>query len=169
MFRKMLVYLLLAYPITQHKLPLLRTHGLLRRLSHFLTLQYRRRDQGRQRGSRQPGYNFDEGNTRFVCRSHRPWSEFDEGNPRSQRRSPQPRHKFGYGVPVSNAAPLNHVKGACASRAVPSSHASRINEDVWTARHPPKRTCSPSLLSDHVVAIGLRCGKANSKNTSSRP
>ena len=50
-----------------------------------------------QRGSPQPGYNFDDGNTRFVCRSPRPWSEFGEGNPRSQHRSPQPRHKFGDG------------------------------------------------------------------------
>ena len=30
-----------------------------------------------------------------------------------------------------------------------------------TARRPPKRTCSPALPSDHVVAVGLRCGKAN--------
>ena len=31
-FHKIFVYLLLACPITQHKLPLLRTHGFLRRL-----------------------------------------------------------------------------------------------------------------------------------------
>ena len=31
------------------------------------------------------------------------------------------------------------------------------------ARRPPNQTCSPSRLSDHVVAVGLRCGKANSK------
>ena len=30
-------------------------------------------------------------------------------------------------------------------------------------RRPPKGTCSPSPLSDHVVGVGLRCGKANSK------
>ena len=66
MFRKMLVYLLPARPITRHKLHLLRAHGLLHRLSHILTLQYRRREPVSQRGSPQPGYNFDEGNTRLV-------------------------------------------------------------------------------------------------------
>ena len=64
---------------------------------------------------------------------------------------------------VSNAAPLNHGKGACASRAAPPSHASRSIEDAATARGPPKRTCSPSPLSNQVVAVGLRCEKANSK------
>ena len=37
---------------------------------------------GHHRGggdSRQPGYNFDDGNTRFVRRSPRPCSEFGEG------------------------------------------------------------------------------------------
>ena len=31
------------------------------------------------------------------------------------------------------------------------------------ARRPPKRTCSSSPLSEHVVAVGLRCEKANSR------
>ena len=62
---------------------------------------------------------------------------------------------------VSNAAPLNH--GTCASRAAPLSHASLSNEDAATARRPPRRTCSPSPRSDQVVAVGLRCGKANTK------
>ena len=64
---------------------------------------------------------------------------------------------------VPNAAPLNHGKGACTSRAAPPSHASRTNEAAATARRPPTRTCSPSPLSSHVVAVGLRCGKANTK------
>ena len=37
------------------------------------------------------------------------------------------------------------------------------NEDAATARRPPTRTCSPSPRSDQVVAVGLRCGKANTK------
>ena len=41
-------------------------------------------------------------------------------------------------------------------------HASRSNTAAATARRPPKRTCSPSPLSDHLVAVDLRCGKANS-------
>ena len=69
---------------------------------------------------------------------------------------------------VSNAAPLNHGRGACASGAAPPSHASHSNEDAATARGPPSRTFSPSPRSDQVVAVGLRCGKAN-YNTSCRP
>ena len=44
MVRKMLVYLLPACPITRHKLPRLRAHGLLRRLLQILTVQYRQRE-----------------------------------------------------------------------------------------------------------------------------
>ena len=46
-------------------------------------------NQCRQRGSRQPRYNFDEGSTRLVSRSPRPWCDFGEANPHSQRRSPR--------------------------------------------------------------------------------
>ena len=41
LFRKILVYLLPACLVTQHKLPLLRPHGLLRHLLQILTAQYR--------------------------------------------------------------------------------------------------------------------------------
>ena len=44
LFRKMPVYLLPACSITQHNLPLLRDHGLLRRPLQILTVQYRRRE-----------------------------------------------------------------------------------------------------------------------------
>ena len=71
--------------------------------------------------------------------------------------------KSATGVRFSNATPLNHGKEACASRAAPPSHASRSNESAATARRPPKRTCSPLPLSDHVRAVSLRYGKANSK------
>ena len=67
------------------------------------------------------------------------------------------------GVRVSNVAPVNHVKGVCALHAAHPSHASRSNEAAATARRPPKRTCSPPPFSDHLVAVGLRCGKANTK------
>jgi len=40
----MLVHLLPACPITQHKLPLFRAHGHLSRLSHIFMVQYRRRE-----------------------------------------------------------------------------------------------------------------------------
>ena len=64
-------------------------------------------------------------------------------------------------VRASSVAPLNHGKGACPSRAASLSHASRSNEAAATALRSPKRTCSPPLLPDHVVAVGLRCGKTN--------
>ena len=41
LFRKILVYLLPACLVTQHKLPLLRPHGFLRHLLQILTAQYR--------------------------------------------------------------------------------------------------------------------------------
>ena len=66
-------------------------------------------------------------------------------------------------VLVSGAALLNHGTGACASRAVPPSHASSSNEADARARRSTKRTCSPPSLPDHMLAVGLRCGKANSK------
>ena len=43
LFHEMLLHLLPACPITHHKLPLFRAHGDLRRLSHILEVQYRRR------------------------------------------------------------------------------------------------------------------------------
>ena len=46
---------------------------------------------------------------------------------------------------------------------LPPGHALRSNETAATARRPPKQTCSPSPLSVQVVAVGLRCGKANTK------
>ena len=67
------------------------------------------------------------------------------------------------GACVLNAAPFNHAKGACDSRASPPSLALRSNEAAATARRPPTRTCSPSHISDHVVAVGLKCGMVNSK------
>ena len=73
------------------------------------------------------------------------------------------RKHLATGVRVSNAAPLNHGTGACASRAAPPSHASRSNEAAATARRPPKRTCSLSPLSDQLVAVGLRCGKGKTE------
>ena len=94
LFHKMHVYLLPACPTTQHQLPRFRAHGHLRRLSHILMVQYRRREPASPARSPQHGSIFDEGNTRLARRSHRPWSEFGERHPRSQRRSPQPRHRF---------------------------------------------------------------------------
>ena len=43
-FQTIFVYLLLACPMKQHKLPFSRAHGLLRRLLTILTAWYRRRE-----------------------------------------------------------------------------------------------------------------------------
>ena len=115
-----------------------------------------------ERGSAQPG-NFDDGNTRSVRRSSWPWSKFDELT-RAPSAVPLSRGiKSATGVRVSRAAPLNHGKVACASRAASPSHAPRTNENAAPIRRCSRQTCSPLPLTDHVVAIGLRCGKTNSK------
>ena len=71
--------------------------------------------------------------------------------------------KLATGIRVLNAALLNHGKGACVSRAASPSHASRSNEVVATVRRLLQRMCSTFPLSDHVLAVGLRSGKANTK------
>ena len=110
LFLKTLVHLLPACPITQHKLPLFCAHGLLRRLSHILTVQNRRREPV-------PPARIPSTRVQFRRREHAPRAPFPSamvrvrrreptltapfpsasGNPRSKRRSPQPRHKFDDG------------------------------------------------------------------------
>ena len=162
LFRKMLVYLLPACPVAQHKLPMLRAHGVLRRLLQILMAQYRRREPACR--GRFPFARVSTTGTRASCAvllGNGP-------NPAKRTRAPSavPLSRginSATGVRVPNTAPFNHGKGACASRATPPSHASRSSEAAATARHSLKRTCSPPPLPDHVVAVGLRCGKANSK------
>ena len=164
LFRKMLVYLSPACPTTQHKLPLLRAHGRVRRLLQILTVQYRREGTSVASAVSLSQGTIPTKGTRASCAvllGHGPNSA--KGT-RAHSAVPLSRGiNSATGVRISNAAPLNHGKGACASRAAPPSHASPSNEADATVRRPPKRTCSPSPLSDHVVAVGLRCGKANSK------
>ena len=72
LFRKILVYLLPACPIMQHNCLCYEPTGSYavgRKFSRCSTGEW---SQCRQRGSPQPGYNFDEGNTRLVRRSPRP-------------------------------------------------------------------------------------------------
>ena len=88
LFHNMLAYLLPAYPVTQHKLPLLRAHGLLRRLSHIITVQYWRREPACPARTSSARIQFRRREHALVRRSPRTWSEFGERNPRSQRRSP---------------------------------------------------------------------------------
>ena len=160
MFHEMLVHLLPACPITQCKMPLFRAPGHLSRLSHIFMVQYA--------VPLHPG-PFSTKGTRASCAvpiGHGPSSATGT---RANSAVPLSRGiNSATGGRVSNAAPLNHGRGACASGAASPSHASRSNEDAATARRLPSRTCSPFPRSDLVVAVGLRCGKANS-NTSCRP
>ena len=74
----------------------------------------------RQRGSPQPGYNFDEGNTRLMRRSPRAWSEFGEGNPRT--------------VPLSRG--INSVTGVRAQTPPPQPWQGSLR---FTRRSPQSR------------------------------
>ena len=169
MFHKILSYRLPACPITHHKLPLFLSHGLQRRLLHILTMQYRRREQMSPARFPSTGEISTKG-TRASCAVPIGYGPSSAKGTHAHSGVTLSRGiNSATGVCVSIAASLNHGTGACALRAASSSHASRSNEAAATARRPPKRTCSPSPLSDQVVAVGLRCGKANSKNASSRP
>ena len=98
LFRKMLVYLLPACPITHQTLPLLRAHRLLCRRSHILTVQYRRREPV------SPAW-FPSARVRTIStKGTRASRTFPLGDgpssmkgTRSQRHSPQPRYEVGNG------------------------------------------------------------------------
>ena len=111
-------------------------------------------NQCRQRGSPQPGYNFDEGNTRLVRRSHQPWFEFGEGNPRSQRRSPQRRGTHAQSaVPLSRG--INSTMEVRVSNAPPPSTMAR--EPALDAPLPPAtRRAAMGLLRRRVALLSER-------------
>ena len=159
LFHEMLVHLLPACPITQHKLPLFRAHGHLSRLSHIFMVQYRRREPASPTRFPSIRVQISTTGTRASCAipvGHGPSSATGThansavplsrginsamGGTRFKRRPPQPWQRslrFGRRSP---------------------SHASRSNEDAATVRRLPSRTCSPFPRSDQGVAVGLRCG-----------
>ena len=159
MFCKMLVYLLPVCPVTQHKLPLLRAHGFLPRLLQILTAQYRRREPTcpvRFHPARVPG-TLSRTETRASC-----------AVPLGHGLSPAKGTRAPSAVPLCRG--VNSATGYAFQTPPPSTmgreptlHASRSKEAAATARRSLKRTCSPPPLPDHVVAVGLRYGKANSK------
>ena len=81
LFHEMLVHLLPACPITQHKLPLFRAHGHLRRLSHILMVQYRRREPASLT-------RFPSIWAQFLRREHAPRAPFSSAMVRVRRREP---------------------------------------------------------------------------------
>ena len=81
LFHEMLVHLLPACPITQHKLPLFRAHGHLRRLSHILMVLNRRRE------SASPA-RFPSIRIQFLRRELAPRAPFPSAMVRVRRREP---------------------------------------------------------------------------------
>ena len=139
-FQKMFVYLLLACPIMQHKLPLSRAHGLLRRLSAILMAWYRWREPALRAWFPSARYCFDNENARFKRRF--PHSLSLATGTRVFSAFPLNRGiNSAMGVRAPNAAPFNHGKGACALRA-PPRHASCRNTAAVTARRLFRRRCS---------------------------
>ena len=81
LFCKTPVYRLPASPITQHKLPLVRANGLLRRLSQILTVQYRRREPVLPA-------RFPSARVQLRRREHAPRAPFPSATVRVRRREP---------------------------------------------------------------------------------
>ena len=79
--RKILVYLLPVCPVTQHQLPLVRAHGLLRRLLQILTAQYRQREPTCRA-------RFPSARVRFRGREHALRAPFSSAMVRGRRREP---------------------------------------------------------------------------------
>ena len=96
-----------------------------------------------------------------MRRSPRPLSKFGDRNPRSQRCSTQPRRKFGDGGTRLKRRPPRPWQGSLSfTRRFPQPRSKKI---AAPARRSTQRACSPLPFHDHVVAVGLRCGKANTK------
>ena len=68
------------------------------------------------------------------------------------------------GVRAPNAAPINHGTESCALRAPPPGTRRAPKAEV-TARRLFTRTCSSPPLPDQAVAVGLRCGTVDPRNT----
>ena len=72
------------------------------------------------------------------------------------------------GACASSAAPLGLGTVACAPGAAPASHAPRSSQTVAPARRSYQRGCLTPPPPGHAVAVGLRCGKADTEAPRSR-
>ena len=72
------------------------------------------------------------------------------------------------GACASGAAPLGLGTVACAPGAAPASHAPRSSQTVAPARRSYQRGCLTPPPPGHAVAVGLRCGKADTEAPRSR-
>ena len=163
-FRKMLVSLPSVRRATQRYLPLSRAHGILRRLLLIPRAQYRRQEPALR-------VRFSSARVQFRRREHALRAPFPSTLVQVLARGTRafsavllsPGINSAMGARASSAASLNYGKGVCASRAASPSYAPRSNKTAAPSCRSTQRECSLPPLPDHVVAGGLRCGKANTK------
>ena len=72
------------------------------------------------------------------------------------------------GACASGSAPLSLDTGACALSAAPLSHAPRSSQTAAPERRSFQRGCPTPPPPGHAVAVGLRCGKADTETPGSR-
>ena len=72
------------------------------------------------------------------------------------------------GACASGAARLSQGTGACSPSTAPPSHAPRSSKTAAPARRFFQQGCSLRPLPGHVMAVGLRCGKADTETLRSR-
>ena len=76
---------------------------------------------------------------------------------------------LGYGISqatgtcASGSAPFSLGTGACAPSPAPPSHAPRSSQTAEPARRPFQRGCPTRPPPNHAVAVGLRCGKDDTR------
>ena len=160
LFHEMLVHLLPACPITQHKLPLFRAHGHLGRLSHIFMVQCRRREPASPTRFPSIRVQISTTGTRASCAipvGHGPSSATGTHANSAVPLSRGINSAMG-GDAFQTPPPSTMAREPALQAPPPPGHASHSNDDAVMARRPPSRTCSPSRRSDQVVAVGLRCG-----------
>ena len=84
-----------------------------------------------------------------------------DGNPRFERRSPQLRHYSGVGSLRLGSRSSRPRHGGPRTKRPPLSHAPHSSQTAAPARRSFWRECPTPPPPDHVVAVGLRCWKAD--------
>ena len=89
---------------------------------------------------------------------------------RSPRAPSPPVAKFQGATPATGvcASPLSLGRRACAPSAAPPNHEPRSSQPAAPARRSFQRGCPTPPPPYHAVAVGLRCGKADTEAPRSR-
>ena len=157
----MLVFLLLARPITQHKFPLSRAHGLLRRLLTILKAWYRRRELALRAWFPPARYVFPTIRTRAP--SDAPLGRGLSSAMRTRASSAVSLSRgvnSAMGVRAPNAAPIDHGTEACTLRASPQARVAQ-QYSCGDGASPFCGNVFIPPLPNQAVAVGFRCGTAN--------